>query len=203
MAADDSFSGFWDGMYQNGSYLELWEEHEPDPLVGRLLASLALPAGTRVLDLGCGTGLEACAMAGLGWIASGIDISETAVSMARERSAALGLELDWRVGSVLELPWDDDSFELLTDRGCLHLIPHSKWRRYAAEAHRVLRPASRLLLRACSDCGNPDFSCLSREMLEEHLLPAGFRLLESTPLQLANRRGGLPGLLCLLESAHA
>ena len=188
---------------QSPDYLELWEEQEPDPQVGRMLASLVLPAGSRVLDLGCGTGLEACAMAALGWSASGIDISPAAVSMARERSAVLGLGIDWRVGSVLELPWDDDSFELLTDRGCLHLLPHSKWPLYAAEARRVLRPAGRLLVRGCSDCGNPDFSCLSLAMLEELLLPAGFRLLECAPLQLANSRGGLPALLCLLESAHA
>ena len=52
----------------------------------RLKAALAdLPAGARVLDLGCGTGEFTECLAGLGYDATGIDLSGNAIAVARQR----------------------------------------------------------------------------------------------------------------------
>ena len=142
-------------------------------------------------------------MARRGWQVSGIDISPEAIRLATQRAAGSGLILDLRCGNVLALPWQAFTFRLLTDRGCLHLIPHRHWPAYAQEAARVLQPGGLLLLRGCSDPANPDFSTLDEPQLRELLLPAGLSLLSIEPSRIANRRGGLPAVRCLLECCDA
>jgi len=70
-------------------------------VAGRLLPPLAaiaergvrhLPAGRRVLDVGCGNGLFVAEAAASGWRASGIDLDPAAVEAGR--SAGLDLELE-------------------------------------------------------------------------------------------------------------
>jgi 2-polyprenyl-3-methyl-5-hydroxy-6-metoxy-1,4-benzoquinol methylase len=50
----------------------------------------------RILELGCGTGLLATALANLGNRLTGIDASASMLAAARERSAAAGVQVDWR-----------------------------------------------------------------------------------------------------------
>ncbi|MEZ5337239.1 MAG: class I SAM-dependent methyltransferase [bacterium] len=201
--SDERFANFWNERYLSGDHLELWEEDSPSAEFGKLLDALRLPVASRVLDLGCGTGLEALSMARRGWQVSGIDISPEAIRLATQRATGSGLAIELHCGNVLQLPWELATFRLLTDRGCLHLIPQRHWPAYGAEAARVLQPGGLLLLRGCSDPANPDFSTLSAALLRELLLPAGFALLSTEPSLIANRRGGLPAVCCLLERCDA
>ena len=50
----------------------------------------ALPPG-RALDVGCGTGRDACYLAGRGWQVTGVDIVAAAIGRARRRAAASGV----------------------------------------------------------------------------------------------------------------
>jgi SAM-dependent methyltransferase len=59
----------------------------------------ALPPG-RALDVGCGTGRDACYLAGRGWQVTGVDIAPAAIARARRRAAALGVQVRWVVGDV-------------------------------------------------------------------------------------------------------
>ena len=55
------------------------------------------PRATRILELGCGTGVHAEQLARLGFIVHGIDLSETMLARAQARKTALPAELAERL----------------------------------------------------------------------------------------------------------
>ena len=66
--------------------------------------------GTRLLDVGCGTGMAAQLAAKLGAGVTGIDASEAELVIARER-VPTG---DFRCGEMEELPYANASFDVVT-----------------------------------------------------------------------------------------
>jgi SAM-dependent methyltransferase len=72
--------------------------------------ALELRTGTRVLDVGCGSG-DFCALAlARGAEASGIDVAPAMLEIARRQAPAA----DLRIGPMDALPWEDDSFDAVT-----------------------------------------------------------------------------------------
>ncbi len=94
--------------------------------------------GARVLELGCGTGLILARVAEIADEAVGIDLSEGMAQHARERG------LDVHIGSVCDLPFDDDQFDLTYSFKVLAHIPDIN--AALREAARVTRPGGHLLL---------------------------------------------------------
>jgi SAM-dependent methyltransferase len=104
----------------------------------RTIARLQLPAPARVLDAGCGSGRNMVELARYGEV-SGIELSDTSVAAARQRAVGKVVE-----GSVLEMPFEDDSFDLAV---CLDVIEHLEDDRAALrELRRVLAPGGALLV---------------------------------------------------------
>jgi SAM-dependent methyltransferase len=73
-------------------------------------AATGIGDGTRVLDVGCGSGEFCLAAAARGAIVSGIDAAEGMIAIARERLP----NADLRVGPMEHLPWDDGAFDVVT-----------------------------------------------------------------------------------------
>ncbi|MCS6243445.1 MAG: class I SAM-dependent methyltransferase [Opitutus sp.] len=71
---------------------------------------------------------------------AGIDGSVSAVDHARRRFEQEGLKGDLRVGLFGQLPWPDDSFDLVVDRGSLTCVAPAGQQEAVTEIHRVLRP---------------------------------------------------------------
>jgi SAM-dependent methyltransferase len=97
------------------------------------------------IGLGYGTISEILAVRGLDY--HGLDISPGPVEMVRYRLAQLGVndpEERVRVGSALEIPHEDASFEHVVTIGCLHHTGDLP--RAIAEVNRVLRPGGRALV---------------------------------------------------------
>ena len=94
--------------------------------------------GARVLELGCGTGLILRRVAGVAKEAVGIDLSEGMAQLARERG------LDARIGSVCDLPFEDEQFDLTYSFKVLAHVPDIE--AAVREAARVTRPGGHLLL---------------------------------------------------------
>ena len=69
-----------------------------------------LEPGWRVLDVGCGAGAFLGLVAERGCVPHGIDGSEALIAFARTRLP----NADLRVGEMEDLPWGDDSFDLVT-----------------------------------------------------------------------------------------
>ena len=97
---------------------------------------LGITDGDRLLDLACGSGL-ALELAGLrGASLTGIDASDRLIAIARDRLPGG----DLRVGDMHALPWEDDSFDVVTSfRGIWGTTPEA-----LAEVRRVLVPGGRL-----------------------------------------------------------
>jgi SAM-dependent methyltransferase len=79
------------------------------------IAALQLPPGARILDAGCGSGRNMIDLAASGTV-TGVELSQTSVELARERGAGEVI-----AGSVLEMPFADDSFDLAVS---LDVIEH-------------------------------------------------------------------------------
>lgn len=140
-----------------------------------------LPRGPlEILDAGCGTG------AMLGWLRGlsggrpvhGIDLSADAVEHCRRRG-----EGQVRVGSVLDLPYPDGSFDLVHSGDVLQHLPTADGpARAIEECRRVLKPGGLLLLRtnarpgAGGACGER-YQRFDRPTLERILVHAGFECL--------------------------
>ena len=103
-----------------------------------LLTGVAAGPGDRVLDLGSGTGLAAAAAARLGAEVVGVDFSPVMVAVAEQSHQGI----DFRVGSVEELPFEEQVFDVAIANFALHHsgAPESVLR----EVHRVLAPGGRL-----------------------------------------------------------
>jgi cyclopropane fatty-acyl-phospholipid synthase-like methyltransferase len=77
------------------AWAELAEAHNR-PLFAAVLAATGVRAGTRVLDIGCGSGLALLMAAERGAVPAGIDISPGLLGVARERLP----EADLREGDM-------------------------------------------------------------------------------------------------------
>jgi ubiquinone/menaquinone biosynthesis C-methylase UbiE len=103
--------------------------------------------GNRLLEVGLGYGTVSQVLASRGFDYNGLDIAPGPVEMVRHRLAMLGIddpEGRVRVGSVLEIPHPDQSFDHLVTIGCLHHtgdIPGA-----VSEVHRVLRSGGRAVV---------------------------------------------------------
>jgi ubiquinone/menaquinone biosynthesis C-methylase UbiE len=92
----------------------------------------------RVLELGCGTGLILARVAEVAKESVGIDLSEGMAQRAKDRG------LDVHIGSVCDLPFEDDQFDLAYSFKVLAHVPDID--SAVREATRVIRPGGHLLL---------------------------------------------------------
>lgn len=77
----------------------------------RLVRFAGVKAGTKVLDVGCGTGVVALAAARKGARVTGIDLTPELIAHAKEHATLVGAEIDWREGDAEALPFPDGTFD--------------------------------------------------------------------------------------------
>lgn len=96
--------------------------HDINPLRLAWIDARAPLAGLAVLDVGCGGGLLAEAMARAGAQVTGIDVAGAALTVARQHAEAAGLELRYEAASAEELAGREAGrFDVVT---CLELLEH-------------------------------------------------------------------------------
>ena len=112
----------------------------------RLVDSLAICPGMKVLDLGCGDGTTALPAAELGAEVLGVDIAENLVAAGNDRARAAGLSnLRFQQGDASDLrDLDDDSFELVVSIFGAMFAPRPF--DVANEMVRVTRPGGRIVM---------------------------------------------------------
>jgi len=149
------------------------------PVYEAVLERTRVTAGTRYLDVGCGAGMAAQIAAARGAQVSGLDAAEALLEIARRRAP----QDDFRQGALEELPFDDDSFDVVTGFNAFQYAGNPAVA--LAEARRVTRPGGTVVIMTWS---NPDG-------LEAALLVAATRPLMPPPPPGApgHIRGGCRG----------
>jgi 2-polyprenyl-3-methyl-5-hydroxy-6-metoxy-1,4-benzoquinol methylase len=113
-------------------------------LVGELLCrSLDIHAGERVLDVAAGSGNAAIAAARRDASVTATDIVEPLLAAATERAAIDGLSIATAVADAQELPFEDESFDVVVAGELLEHLRDP--RRVVGEIRRVLRPGGRFV----------------------------------------------------------
>src|SRR5262245_19761186 len=110
------------------------------PTYEAALERTGLEPGRRVLDIGCGVGAFLGLVSRRGAIPAGIDASEALVEFARGRLPGA----DLRVGEMEELPWQNDSFDLVT--GFNSFFFANDMVAALREAGRVAKPGARVVI---------------------------------------------------------
>ena len=105
-----------------------------------------LGAGERVVDIGCGAGIDSLIAAKMvGPAGSVVGVDMTVAMLDKARAAAEGLEnVEFRQGFGEEIPVPDGWADVVISNGVLNLIPDKG--RALAEMARVLKPEGRLQL---------------------------------------------------------
>lgn len=137
----------WDTVYST-NFMTMWYPNEDiirfcARLIQKRLTRDKVEVKTpvrRVLDLGCGNGRHAIYFAREGFDACGIDISATAIEWAKDWAGKEGLQIDFRVGDITQLPYPDQSFDVIVSHGVLDHVPMEDAKRAVSEAARITRP---------------------------------------------------------------
>ena len=141
----------WDASYLDGP--APWDVGRPQPAVVRLAREGAF-AGA-VLDAGCGTGENALHVASLGLRVLGVDVAETALSIAREKAVERGMDADFVAADALRLDRLGRVFETVLDCGLFHTFDSDERRGYVAGLTSVTSRGGKLYVLCFSDVG-PD-----------------------------------------------
>jgi SAM-dependent methyltransferase len=139
----------WDASYLEGA--APWDIGQAQPAILRLAGKGAF-AGA-VLDAGCGTGENALHVAARGLHVLGVDVAETAVSIAREKAATRGIDADFVVADALHLDRLGREFETVLDCGLFHTFDSDERRDYVASLASVTSRGGHLYVLCFSDVG--------------------------------------------------
>lgn len=108
-------------------------------------------ANGNVLDVGCGNGRNIIPFAKKGFITYGIDISPSAIRIARKNAKDNNVNVSFKVESVFRPPYLDGAFDAVIDSGCLHHLRKSEWKEYIRNITRVLKQEGHYLLTGFSE----------------------------------------------------
>jgi len=153
------------------------------PWAGDLVGLGAPQPGERVLDVACGPGVVArlaARRAGAGQV-TGLDINPGMVEVAR--SLPSELPISWQEGSVVQMPFPDEGFDLVLCQQGVQFFPD----RAAGlqEMRRVLAPGGRMVVAVWGPIEqSPGFAVLAAA-LERHVSPAAAAAARS-PFSLAD-----------------
>lgn len=107
--------------------------------IAALTADVASPV---LLDVGCGFGKSTQALADAMPNAQvhGLDLSEPLLRLALLRARERGLDISYRLGFIEDMPYADNTFDVVSASMVVHEVPPQTLRKFLAEARRVLKP---------------------------------------------------------------
>ena len=116
-----------DQVTAGGNYYPKYTTRNPlarrlvDGFMAALVALTERSGATQVHEVGCGEGFLSSMLAQNGLKVRGSDISASAIALARQRAAALGLPIEFRVADLHHLSLPEDGAQLVV---CCEVLEH-------------------------------------------------------------------------------
>lgn len=99
--------------------------------------------GKKILEIGCGVGIDLARFAAGGAKVTGIDLSETAIDLARKNFAARNLTGNFLLMNGEDLDFPPDSFDVVYVHGVLQYTSNPQ--QMAKEMYRILKPGGQAI----------------------------------------------------------
>jgi cyclopropane-fatty-acyl-phospholipid synthase len=137
----------------------------------RVLRELALPRGARLLEVGCGWGGFAQAAARAGHAATGLTLSPSQLTYARDRLAQQGLQAELKLQDYRE---EDGHYDGIASIEMFEAVGEAYWPAYFAMLKRCLAPHGR----ACVQTIEIDDALFERyrkstDFIQQYIFPGG------------------------------
>ena len=151
----ETVKDFWEGHVNNEYYTdaqrasaEYFREIEERRYathyhLAELFQSLAGSQG-KLLEVGCGIGVDSIQLAKAGFDVTAVDLTENALTVAREFAAHSGVSIDFRRANAENLDFPDATFDVVYSFGVLHHTPDIE--KAVSEVRRVLKPGGKALI---------------------------------------------------------
>jgi ubiquinone/menaquinone biosynthesis C-methylase UbiE len=146
----DNKKDAWDKSYESRDNFVFYPHEEVIRFVSRFIRKrigldefLDVDGGGRILDLGCGIGRHVMYCHDMGLEAYGIDLSDSAIQVAREWAVSKGFsdsERKIQQGDIRRIPWDDEFFRFAVSHGVLDSMSFEIARAACVELARVMSP---------------------------------------------------------------
>ncbi|WP_414462994.1 methyltransferase domain-containing protein [Hyphomicrobium sp. DY-1] len=161
--------------------------HAESGAMTRTLEACELKPKLDVLDVACGPGILACALAPHVRTVTGIDITAAMIEQARARQMKAGLQnLEWHIGDAAALPFETGSFDRVTTRYSFHHMPEPA--AALAEMKRVCRSNGRIIVIDATPSPETQFAYDEMERLRD---PSHASALTLEQLREIGREAGL------------
>ena len=100
--------------------------------------------GRSLLEVGCGVGIDLVRFASAGARVTGVDLSQTAIELARQNIAQHGLQADLMIMNGESLEFPSNCFDIVYAHGVLQYTADTQ--KMITELHRVLKPSGQAIL---------------------------------------------------------
>ena len=95
----------WNDAYTDGIYKKHWDSSYPSPELVGFISTIENKKNSVILDLGCGSGEDAIFLLKYFKSVYGLDISETAISIAQKKSVERSATATFVNGDVYSMPF--------------------------------------------------------------------------------------------------
>jgi len=142
----------WEKEYQKPALLT--KKSRPQKDVTRFLHFLrktenVVLENLKILDLGSGTGRNANYLALIGNYVVGLEISDTALSLAKSQAKEIGVKVDYLKHNIgIKYPFKDNFFDLILDVLSSNSLNEKERKIYLSESHRVLKNGGYFFVKA-------------------------------------------------------
>jgi len=140
----ESRSSYWDEMYRRRDLYGYIHQQRLSIFL-RWAEELALPKGSRILDIGCGAGMATVALAQQGYVVSAMDTAQGMIEQARQHAseAGVGDRVTTTLGDVHRLAFPSNQFPMVIALGVIPWLPEPEVA--IREMARVVKPGGYLL----------------------------------------------------------
>lgn len=132
---EENMKTYWQGRAHSFGFSKEkggWKQY------GEMIKNYVPEGRLKVLDVGTGTGVIAASMAALDYDVTAVDLCTNMIEKARQNLKTLGLSADFVCTPAGELPFDDDTFDIVVSRNVLWALPEPE--KTLLQWQRVLKP---------------------------------------------------------------